>query len=140
MAAAASSVTVSPPSSSSLSIFPHSLSLSSCNTFIQLPTSASALRLRASRRPPNFPQEAENPAVDPRNWNRNRIDMTFSGDYDEDDEDEDEDEEEEDDRSLDLLIRFVQNVFKKISKRARKSVRSVLPINIPTKLVRTPRL
>lgn len=60
--------------------------------------------------------------------------MTFSGDYDEDD-DEDDEEEEEDDRSMDLLIRFVENVFKKISKRARKAVRSVLPINIPTKLV-----
>ncbi|MFS7934590.1 putative protein SHORT HYPOCOTYL IN WHITE LIGHT 1 [Helianthus anomalus] len=78
-------------------------------------------------------QEAENPAVDPRNWSRNR--MTFN-DEDEDHEDDDDDEEEEeDDRSLDLLIRFVENVFKKISKRARKSVRSVLPINIPNKLV-----
>ncbi|KAI3675360.1 hypothetical protein L1987_84949 [Smallanthus sonchifolius] len=94
----------------------------------------SGFRLRASRRSPNFTQEGENPAVDPRNWNRNRNDMTFSGDYDEDD-DEDEDDEEEDDRSLDLLIRFVENVFKKVSKRARKSVRSILPINIPTKLV-----
>lgn len=61
--------------------------------------------------------------------------MTFSGDYDEDEDDDDDEEEEEDDRSLDLLIRFVENVFKKISKRARKAVRSVLPINIPTKLV-----
>ncbi|XP_042754438.1 protein SHORT HYPOCOTYL IN WHITE LIGHT 1 [Lactuca sativa] len=79
-------------------------------------------------------QEGENPAADPRIWNRNRNDMTFFGDYDEDD-DEDDDEEEEDDRSMDLLIRFVKNVFKKISKRARKVVRSVLPISIPTKLV-----
>lgn len=60
--------------------------------------------------------------------------MSFSGEYEYDDE-EDEDEEEEDDRSLDLLVKFVQNVFKKVSKRARKAVRSVLPVNIPTKLV-----
>ncbi|KAL8238353.1 hypothetical protein R6Q59_019434 [Mikania micrantha] len=81
-----------------------------------------AFPLRAS------PKEGE----DHRNWNRNRIDMTF---YDEDDEEEDDDDDDEDDRSLDLLIRFVENMFKKISKRARKSVRSVLPVNIPTKLV-----
>ncbi|CAH1437136.1 unnamed protein product [Lactuca virosa] len=92
------------------------------------------LRLQATRRPPSYPQEGENSAADPRIWNRNRNDMTFFGDYDEDD-DEDDEEEEEDDRSMDLLIRFVENVFKKISKRARKAVRSVLPINIPTKLV-----
>nr|GEW76722.1 protein short hypocotyl in white light 1 [Tanacetum cinerariifolium] len=57
------------------------------------------------------------------------------GEYDDEDEDEEEEEEEEDDRSLDLLIKFVENVFKKVSKRARKAVRSVLPLNIPTKLV-----
>ncbi|KAI3753006.1 hypothetical protein L2E82_25049 [Cichorium intybus] len=135
---AASSISLSPSSSRSLTISrPRSLqhlSVSS-NTFIphfRLPTPC--FRLQASRRPPNFSQEGENPTADPRIWNRNRNDMTFSGDYDEDD-DEDDDEEEEDDRSLDLLIRFVENVFKKISKRARKAVRSVLPINIPTKLV-----
>ncbi|KAL7602187.1 hypothetical protein Lser_V15G25525 [Lactuca serriola] len=79
-------------------------------------------------------QEGKNPTTDPRIWNRNRNDMTFFVHYDEDDDQEDE-EEEEDDMSMDLLIRFVENVFKKISKRARKAVRSVLPINIPTKLV-----
>ncbi|XP_076919223.1 uncharacterized protein LOC143579932 [Bidens hawaiensis] len=84
------------------------------------------LRLQASRRP----QEGDRN----NNWNRNRIDMTFAGEYD-DEEDEDEDDDEQDDRSLDLLIRFVENVFKKVSKQARKSVRSVLPVNIPTKLV-----
>ncbi|KAG4164926.1 hypothetical protein ERO13_A13G047950v2 [Gossypium hirsutum] len=45
------------------------------------------------------------------------------------------DEDEEYDRSLDLLVRFVQNVFRKISKRARKAVRSVLPVFIPSNLV-----
>ncbi|KAM0061044.1 putative protein SHORT HYPOCOTYL IN WHITE LIGHT 1 [Helianthus debilis subsp. tardiflorus] len=135
MAMAASSVILSP--SSSLSIFPppppqsQSLSVYCNNLILPYKLRTTGFCLRASRRPP---QEAENPAVDPRNWSRNR--MTF---YDEDDDDEDDDdddeEEEEDDRSLDLLVRFVENVFKKISKRARKSVRSVLPINIPTKLV-----
>lgn len=57
----------------------------------------------------------------------------IGGDYGDDDEEEDEDEEE--DRSLDLLVRFVENVFRKISKKARKAVRSVLPVNISTQLV-----
>ncbi|ONK74129.1 uncharacterized protein A4U43_C03F3070 [Asparagus officinalis] len=52
----------------------------------------------------------------------------------EEDDDED-DEEEEDDRSLDLLARFIENVFRKISRRARKAARSVLPSSISTKLV-----
>ncbi|GJV57039.1 protein short hypocotyl in white light 1 [Tanacetum coccineum] len=82
------------------------------------------LHLQASRRPP----------AEPDNWRRKDM-MSFSGEYDDDDEDEEEEEEEEDDRSLDLLIKFVENVFKKVSKRARKAVRSVLPLNIPTKLV-----
>ncbi|KAK7308126.1 hypothetical protein VNO77_41723 [Canavalia gladiata] len=45
------------------------------------------------------------------------------------------DDENDDDRSLDLLVRFVQNVFKKVSKRARKAIRSVLPFPISTHLV-----
>ncbi|GKF42338.1 protein short hypocotyl in white light 1, partial [Tanacetum coccineum] len=80
------------------------------------------LHLQASRRPP----------AEPDNWRRKDM-MSFSGEYD-DEEEEEEEEEEEDDRSLDLLIKFVENVFKKVSKRARKAVRSVLPLNIPTKL------
>ncbi|XP_076955674.1 uncharacterized protein LOC143630582 [Bidens hawaiensis] len=124
MAAAASSISPSSiyPSKSLQSPF-------SGDIFIQQPFKRRTyLRLQASRRP----QEG-----DRNNWNRNRIDMTFAGDYDdEEDEDDDEDEDdEEDERILDLLIRFVENVFKKVSKRARKSVRSVLPVNIPTKLV-----
>lgn len=46
-----------------------------------------------------------------------------------------ESEDEAEDRSLDLLVRFVQNMFRKISKRARKAVRSVLPVSISTQLV-----
>ncbi|XP_078437427.1 uncharacterized protein LOC144708013 [Wolffia australiana] len=52
-----------------------------------------------------------------------------NGDYDEFDE------EEEEDKSLDLLARFLHNVFKNISRRVRKAVRSVLPVPIPSKLV-----
>ncbi|CAA7399450.1 unnamed protein product [Spirodela intermedia] len=44
-------------------------------------------------------------------------------------------EGEEEDRSLDLLVRFLHNVFRNISRRVRKAVRSVLPVPIPTKLV-----
>lgn len=72
---------------------------------------------------------------DHRNWSRNRSGVVIGEYDDDDDEDEDDDDEDEEDRSLDLLVRFVQNVFKKISRKARKAVRSVLPINISTKLV-----
>ncbi|CAK7330239.1 unnamed protein product [Dovyalis caffra] len=69
---------------------------------------------------------------DPRNWSRS-INSEFADHHEDDDEDEDDDEQE--DRSLDLLVKFVSNVFKKVSKRARKAVRSVLPVPISTKLV-----
>lgn len=58
----------------------------------------------------------------------------IGGDYGDDVDGDDEDDEEED-RSLDLLVKFVENVFKKISRKARKAVRSVLPVNISTQLV-----
>lgn len=80
-------------------------------------------------------QGVDNFVDDRRNWNRsNSSDFDLVGGEDEEDEDEEEDEEEED-RSLDLLVRFVENVFRKVSRRARKAVRSVLPQSIPTKLV-----
>ncbi|KAL4181705.1 hypothetical protein AMTRI_Chr12g238720 [Amborella trichopoda] len=88
-------------------------------TFIQNPQLG--FTMHASRRAPSFRQEAG-------------IVREPVGHYEEEEEME-EQEEEEDDRSLDLLVRFIQNVFRKISKRARKAVRSVLPIAIPTKLV-----
>lgn len=69
---------------------------------------------------------------DSRKWSR----FDFDGyGYDNDDDDDEDDDEEEEDRSLDLLIRFVENIFRKVSKRARKAVRSVLPLAISTKLV-----
>ncbi|KAJ7967607.1 Short hypocotyl in white light1 protein [Quillaja saponaria] len=76
----------------------------------------------------NLPQEGSNLVDDPRRWTR-----TFSSEYSHDDEEDDDDDDE--DRSLDLLVKFVHNVFKKVSKRARKAVRSVLPLSISTKLV-----
>ncbi|KAJ3674059.1 hypothetical protein LUZ60_006051 [Juncus effusus] len=51
-------------------------------------------------------------------------------------DEEEEEEEEEEDGSLDLLVKFLQNVFKKVSKRARRGVRAVLPPSISTKLVK----
>lgn len=65
-----------------------------------------------------------------RKWNR----FDFDG-YGDDDDDDDDDEDDDEDRSLDLLVRFVENIFRKVSKRARKAVRSVLPVTISTKLV-----
>ncbi|XP_027361938.1 protein SHORT HYPOCOTYL IN WHITE LIGHT 1 [Abrus precatorius] len=54
-------------------------------------------------------------------------------DYDGVDEgDEDEDDAES---SVDLLIRFLQSMFKKVSKRAKKASRSVLPTVISPQLV-----
>ncbi|KFK30007.1 hypothetical protein AALP_AA7G205600 [Arabis alpina] len=88
--------------------------------------------LLASRRPRDFINGKDDFVDDTRNWNRKiRPEYGFDDDY----EDEDDHEEEEEDRSLDLLLRFVENVFRKISKRARKAVRSILPVSISTKLV-----
>ncbi|KAH0871597.1 LOW QUALITY PROTEIN: hypothetical protein HID58_078619 [Brassica napus] len=67
-----------------------------------------------------------------RSWNK-KIKPEYG--FDEDYEEDEDEEEEEEDRSLDLLLRFVENVFRKVSKRARKAVRSVLPVSISTKLV-----
>ncbi|XP_048319080.1 protein SHORT HYPOCOTYL IN WHITE LIGHT 1 isoform X2 [Ziziphus jujuba] len=58
----------------------------------------------------------------------------FDGDgLAEDDETDEEDDDAE--SSIDLLLRFLQSMFKKISKRAKKATRSVLPAAIPTQLV-----
>jgi hypothetical protein len=81
--------------------------------------------LQASRRTSNLDG--------PRNWSRS-INSDFADDHEDGGDD---DEAEEEDRSLDLLVRFISNVFKKVSKRARKAVRSVLPVPISTKLVIT---
>lgn len=88
-------------------------------------------RLHASRRSSNFTPGSDGLIDDPRSWGRS-IASQFDGD---EDEEGDEDEDDDEDRSLDLLVRFVENMFKKISKRARRAVRSVLPISISTRLV-----
>ncbi|GAA0142828.1 protein-binding activity modulator [Lithospermum erythrorhizon] len=49
---------------------------------------------------------------------------------------DDDDDDVDDDRSLDLFVRFLENIFKKISRKARKDVKSVLPFNISSKLVK----
>ncbi|XP_022763539.1 protein SHORT HYPOCOTYL IN WHITE LIGHT 1 [Durio zibethinus] len=99
------------------------------NPQIHLLKSHSFQPLLASRRIPNFPQGTDDLVDGPRSWSR-----SMTPEFD-DDQEVDEDEEEEEDRSLDLLVRFVQNVFRKISKRARKAVRAVLPVSIPSNLV-----
>ncbi|XP_048136720.1 protein SHORT HYPOCOTYL IN WHITE LIGHT 1-like [Rhodamnia argentea] len=49
---------------------------------------------------------------------------------------EDESDDEEDaESSVDLLIRFLQSMFKKAARRAKKASRSVLPDSIPPQLV-----
>lgn len=53
----------------------------------------------------------------------------------EEDEETDEEEEETEESSVDLLVRFLQSMVKKISKRAKKASRSVLPPAISTQLV-----
>ncbi|OMO63412.1 hypothetical protein COLO4_32481 [Corchorus olitorius] len=103
-------------------------SLLFANPKIVLLKSQSLQPLLASRRIPNFPQGTDNLVDGPRNWSRS-ITSEF------DDDQDDEEEEEEEDRSLDLLVRFVENVFRKLSKRARKAVRAVLPVSISSKLV-----
>ncbi|KAI7993690.1 Protein SHORT HYPOCOTYL IN WHITE LIGHT 1 [Camellia lanceoleosa] len=50
-------------------------------------------------------------------------------------EEEESDEDDDTESSLDLLFRFLQSMFKKLSKRVRKASRSVLPAVIPPQLV-----
>ena len=123
------SVTLSPPPS--LTSFPQRSDFETNSSFklnlnLKSHSFQTLPRLQASRRVPNFPQGRDALVDDPRNW--------LDADEEEEEED-DEDGDEDEDRSLDLLARFLQNVFKKISRRARKAVRSVLPLSIPTKLV-----
>lgn len=63
------------------------------------------------------------------------IDEAFFFDGEDLAEEEESDEEDETDSSVDLLIRFLQSMVKKISKRAKKASRSVLPPAISTQLV-----
>ncbi|XP_057788096.1 protein SHORT HYPOCOTYL IN WHITE LIGHT 1-like [Salvia miltiorrhiza] len=83
-------------------------------------------------------EKCRNPVHEVRAWSARPRSGMVMGDYIDDideDDDEDDEEEEEEDRSLDLLIRFVENVFRKVSRKARRAVKSVLPVPISTKLV-----
>lgn len=51
---------------------------------------------------------------------------------------EESDDEDDAESSVDLLIRFLQSMFKKVSKRAKKASRSVLPTVISPQLVSAP--
>ncbi|KAJ0252034.1 Uncharacterized protein HA466_0128980 [Hirschfeldia incana] len=136
-----SSASISSPSSlallsaktrSPLSIFfltPKSLIFSRTRISDHLPSSSS---LFASRRPRDFINGRDNFIDGTRSWNR-KIRPEYE--FDDEEYEEEDDQEEEEDRSLDLLLRFVENVFRKVSKRARKAVRSILPVSISTKLV-----
>ncbi|KAG5608066.1 hypothetical protein H5410_019347 [Solanum commersonii] len=67
--------------------------------------------------------------------------MNFEdGELLEEDDDEESDEEEETESSIDLLVRFVQSMFKKVSKRAKKATRSILPDVISPQLFILPEL
>jgi hypothetical protein len=51
-------------------------------------------------------------------------------------EEDDENDDDDEDRSLDLLVRFLHSVFRKVSRRARRAARSVLPPSVPAELVK----
>lgn len=55
--------------------------------------------------------------------------------FDDNDLIEDESDDDETESSIDLFIRFFQSMFKKISKRAKKASRSILPSVISPQLV-----
>lgn len=97
--------------------------------FSNLPSDLVRTSLRVSRRSPSYPNEAVVAVPDPRVWRGNQDDE--KDDHGENDSDDDEGE----DRSLDLLVQFLHNMFRKISRRTRKAVRSVLPPSISTNLV-----
>ncbi|KAK6945954.1 hypothetical protein RJ641_013498 [Dillenia turbinata] len=79
--------------------------------------------------------ESENLVNDSRDWSRNRNGVIWRGHVQEGEGDEFDDDRGEEDRSLDLLVRFIQSLFRKVSKRARKAVRSVLPLLVSAKLI-----
>lgn len=51
-------------------------------------------------------------------------------------EEDDDNDDDDEDRSLDLLVRFLHSVFRKVSRRARRAARSVLPPSVPAELVK----
>lgn len=59
----------------------------------------------------------------------------FDDNYDMMVDEEEISDEDETESSIDLLIRFLQSMFKKLSKRAKKASRSMLPAVISPQLV-----
>ncbi|KAH7665009.1 hypothetical protein IHE45_13G003900 [Dioscorea alata] len=86
-------------------------------SFSNLPSDLDRTSFRVSRRSPSYPNEAVVAVPDPRVWRGNQDDE--KDDHGENDSDDDEGE----DRSLDLLVQFLHNMFRKISRRTRKAVR-----------------
>ncbi|KQK22756.1 uncharacterized protein LOC100840559 isoform X2 [Brachypodium distachyon] len=132
------------------------MATSTCHLPPLLPGPASPNHLHLRSSPPPFTRHLRNPTPvrllraarrrhpdavvvvpDARPWVG---DLSGSASYrdgsEEDGDAEEEDEEEEDDRSLDLLARFLQSVFRKASRRARRAARSVLPPSVPAELVK----
>lgn len=64
-----------------------------------------------------------------------QLEEALFGVEDEIEEGESEDEDEETESSLDLLFRFTQSLYRKLSKKAKKATRSVLPPLIAPQLV-----
>ncbi|KAK3150945.1 hypothetical protein QOZ80_3AG0239710 [Eleusine coracana subsp. coracana] len=112
---------------------PHPLHPSSSASRRHLRYSPAIRPLRASRR--RHP-DAVVVAPDARPW---VSDLSGAGPSYRDggeEDDDDAEEEEDNDRSLDLLVRFLQSLFKKASRRARRAARSVLPPSVPAELVK----
>ncbi|KAL8541632.1 hypothetical protein ACS0TY_002774 [Phlomoides rotata] len=133
MAETAVTVYLQPHYSPGRSLFPYYFisSYVPITTVLQLPRCRTNNRLFHLEKSRNCIHEA-------RAWGANPRSM---GDYGDDiDEDDDDEEEDDEDRSLDLLIRFVENVFRKVSRKARRAVKSVLPVPISTRLVTIVRL
>ncbi|URD98321.1 homeobox protein [Musa troglodytarum] len=86
---------------------------------------------RASDRFSSYHKEKVAVVPDPGAWVGNLGGEENGGE----DDDYNEEDEEEQDQSLDLLVGFLYNVFRKISRSMRKAARSVLPPFIPSKLV-----
>lgn len=147
MAAAAAAATLhrltSPPSAASLHLSPVPRSSAAAFSTFALPSSPS-LGLYSSSLPRLHPT---NPSFTIRHAKfggsiREEAEGIFGGNFSDEiraEEDEydgyDSDEDNETESSIDLLIRFVRSIFRKVSKRAKKATCSILPDFISSQLV-----
>ncbi|EEC73325.1 hypothetical protein OsI_07518 [Oryza sativa Indica Group] len=60
----------------------------------------------------------------------------WNGSKEDEDNTGEEDDDGDEDRSLDLLVRFLHSVFRKVSRRARRAARSMLPLSVPAERVK----